>query len=146
MMRILASAMLGLSLAACAGASASAQGPTAPPTASAAPPAAPAGAPVDSRAANVAGEQTIQGELVDLTCHLDHGAKGDHHKACATTCALKGLPIGLLGKDDTITLVVGAHEKPMNTELAEKMGTTVQLTGKIVSRNGMQMIEVSRVQ
>lgn len=39
--------------------------------------------------------------------------------------------------------VVGAHEVPMNTELADKMGTTVQLTGKIVSRNGMQMIEVS---
>jgi hypothetical protein len=42
--------------------------------------------------------------------------------------------------------VVGAHEKPMNTELADKMGTTVQLTGKVVTRNGMRMIEVSGVQ
>lgn len=134
MKRILVVAALGLALTACAGSRGPAQEPTAAPTPSAAPPAA------------QGGEQTLQGELVDLTCYLDHGAKGEHHKACATTCALKGLPIGLLGKDDTLTLVVGAHEKPMNTELADKMGTTVQLTGKVVTRNGMRMIEVSGVQ
>ena len=90
--------------------------------------------------------QTIEGELVDLACYLDHGAKGEKHRACATRCAQKGLPIGLLDKDDKITLVVGEHEKAMNNELAEKMGTTVRLTGKIVVRDGMQMIEVSSFQ
>jgi hypothetical protein len=145
---ILVAAALGLALTACAGSRAPAQEPSATPTASTAPSAAQAGAPIapDPKAASASGEQTLQGELVDLTCYLDHGAKGEHHKACATTCALKGLPIGLLGKDGTLTLVVGAHEKPMNTELADKMGTTVQVTGKVVSRNGMQMIEVSRAQ
>jgi hypothetical protein len=128
MKRILVAAGLGSSLAACAGAPA--QERPASPTVS---------------AASVTGEQTIEGELVDLTCYLDHGARGEHHKSCATSCALKGLPIGLLGKDDTITLVVGAHERPMNSELADRMGTMVQLTGKIVSRNGMRMIEVSGV-
>jgi hypothetical protein len=88
--------------------------------------------------------------FVDRACLprllVDARARGGRRPACATECALKGLPIGLLGNDDKITLVVGIHEKPMNTELAGKMGTNVQLTGKIVSRNGMQMIEVSRVQ
>jgi hypothetical protein len=123
MKRILVAAVLGLALTACAG-----SGDPAP------------------KAATAPREQTIQGELVDLACYLDHGAKGEHHKACGTACALKGLPIGLLGKDDTITLVVGAHERPMNAELADKMGTTIRLTGKVVSRNGVQMIEVSGVQ
>ena len=91
-------------------------------------------------------ERTIQGELVDLACYLDHGAKGEHHKACATMCALRGLPIGLLDKDNKITIVIGAQDKSMNAELAEKMSTTVRLTGKIVSRDGLQMIEVSRVE
>jgi hypothetical protein len=142
MKSILVAVGLGLSLTACAGSRAPAQEP------SAASPAPQAGAQVagDPKAATVAGEQTLQGELVDLTCYLDHGARGERHKACGTACALKGLPIGLLGKDDTITLVVGAHERPMNVELADKMGTIVQLTGKVVSRNGVRMIEVSGVQ
>ena len=126
---------LTISLCACAGAHAAA-----PPVSVAQ--ADPAPAP-PAAAAATAGEQTLQGELVDLNCYLDHGAKGEGHKACGTTCALKGLPIGLLDKENRITLVVGAHERPMNTELAEKMGTTVELTGKVVSRNGLQMIEVS---
>ncbi len=90
-------------------------------------------------------QQTIQGELVDLACYLGHGGKGEKHKACATSCAKSGLPIGLLDKDNTLTLVIGDH-KPMNAELADKMGTTVKLTGEVSSRNGMKIIEVSKVQ
>jgi hypothetical protein len=118
---------LALSLAACA------KAPVAPPPASA--PAAPEGAS--------GAPQTIRGELVDLACYLDHGAKGDGHKACATSCALKGLPIGILDKDNKITLVIGEHDRSLNAELAPKMGTTIALTGKVVSRDGVQMIEVS---
>jgi hypothetical protein len=94
---------------------------------------------------NAAGEQTIQGELVDLACYLGHGGKGAKHQACATSCAKNGLPIGLLDKDNTLTIVIGDH-KPMNAELADKMGTTVKLTGEISSRSGMKIIEVSKVQ
>jgi hypothetical protein len=90
-------------------------------------------------------QQTLQGELVDLACYLGHGGKGEKHKACATSCAKSGLPIGLLDKDNTLTLVIGDH-KPMNAELADKMGTTVKLTGEVSSRNGMKIIEVSKVQ
>jgi hypothetical protein len=127
--------------------------PSATPAAAPIPPGTPSAAaksdPTATPAVETAksgGEQTIRGELVDLACYLDHGAKGESHKACGTTCALKGLPIGILDKDDKITIVVGAHERAMNTELAGKMGTTVALTGKLVSRNGVQMIEVSKVE
>jgi hypothetical protein len=89
--------------------------------------------------------QTIQGELVDLACYLGHGGKGEKHKACATSCAKNGLPIALLDKDNTLTIVIGDH-KPMNAELADKMGTTVKLTGEVSSRSGVKIIEVSKVQ
>jgi hypothetical protein len=34
----------------------------------------------------------------------------------------------------------------MNAELADKMGTTVKLTGEVSSRSGVKIIEVSKVQ
>lgn len=146
---LLVSGLLDLVLVACAGACAHAEPPpAATPTAPTTAPAAKAdttAAPEQPMAKDL-GTQTLEGELVDLSCYLDHGARGEHHKACGTTCALRGLPIGLLDRDNKITLVVGVHDKPMNAELANKMGTTVRLTGKVVSRNGMQMIEVSSVQ
>jgi hypothetical protein len=83
--------------------------------------------------------QTIKGEVVDLMCYLDHGAKGDKHKGCATKCISSGGPVGLLSGDQ-LYLVIGDH-KPINDVLAEKAAQTVTLKGKIVERNGMKMIE-----
>ncbi len=83
--------------------------------------------------------QTIKGEVVDLMCYLDHGAKGEKHKACAEKCIKSGGPVGLLSGDQ-VYLVIGDH-KPMNDELAAKAAETVTLRGKVVERNGMKMIE-----
>ena len=89
--------------------------------------------------------QTIKGEIVDLMCYLDHGAKGEKHKGCAEKCIKSGGPIGLLTADDQLYLVIGAH-KPMNKELAAKAAETVTLKGKVVEKNGMKMIENAELQ
>jgi hypothetical protein len=89
--------------------------------------------------------QTIKGEVVDLMCYLDHGAKGDKHKGCAKKCIESGGPVGLLTADDQLYLVIGDH-KPINTELAAKAAQTVTLKGKVVERNGMKMIENAELQ
>jgi len=83
--------------------------------------------------------KSITGEVVDLMCYLDHGAKGDKHKGCAEKCIKSGGPVGLLSGDE-VYLVVGDH-KPMNDELARKAAQTVTLKGKVVERSGMKMIE-----
>lgn len=90
--------------------------------------------------------QTVEGELVDLACYLDHGARGEKHKACATSCARNNLPIGLLDKRGHLYLVIDKAHKPMNATLADKMASTVKATGKVVSRNGVSMIEVSKLE
>ena len=36
--------------------------------------------------------QTVSGEVVDLSCYLEHKAKGPGHRKCAISCAKKGLP------------------------------------------------------
>ena len=87
--------------------------------------------------------QTIKGEVVDLMCYLDHGAKGEKHKGCAETCIKNGGPVGLLSGDQ-LYLVVGEH-KPMNKELAAYAAQTVTLQGKVVEKNGMKLIENAQV-
>jgi hypothetical protein len=89
--------------------------------------------------------QTIKGEVVDLMCYLDHGAKGEKHKGCAAKCIQSGGPVGLLTADDQIYLVIGDH-KPMNDQLADKAAQTVTLKGKVVERGGMKMIENAELQ
>ena len=87
-----------------------------------------------------AASKSVTGEVVDLMCYLDHGAKGEKHKGCAEKCIKSGGPVGLLGENDQLYLVIGDH-KPMNDELAPKAGQTVTLKGKVVEKNGMKMIE-----
>jgi hypothetical protein len=82
---------------------------------------------------------TVKGEIVDLMCYLDHGAKGDKHKGCAEKCLKSGGPVGLLSGDD-LYLVIGDH-KPINDLLADKAAQTVTLKGKVVEKHGMKMIE-----
>jgi len=86
------------------------------------------------------GIKTIKGEVVDLMCYLDHGARGEKHKSCAKKCIESGGPVGLLTADNQLYLVIGEHE-PMNKELAPHAAETVTLKGKVVERNGMKMIE-----
>jgi hypothetical protein len=87
---------------------------------------------------------TMKGEVVDLMCYLDHGAKGEKHQGCAQKCIKSGGPVGLLS-DDQVYLLIGEHQ-PINDELASKAAQTVTVTGKLVERGGMKMIENAQVQ
>jgi hypothetical protein len=88
--------------------------------------------------------QTITGEVVDLMCYLDHGAKGEKHKGCAEKCISGGGPVGILSGDQ-VYLIIGEHA-PMNKELAAKAAQTVTVKGKVVERSGMKMIENAQLQ
>jgi|SRR5579872_6940581 len=93
----------------------------------------------------LAEDQTVTGEVVDLMCYLDHGAKGDKHAGCAKTCISGGGPVGLLTEDNQLYLVIGAH-KPINDKLADFAAKKVTLKGKVVEKNGMKMIENAEIQ
>ena len=95
--------------------------------------------------ANAAETKTIKGEVVDLMCYLDHGAKGEKHAGCAKTCIESGGPVGILTKDDQLYLIIGEH-KPMNDKLAPYAAKTITVKGKVVERNGMKMIENAEIE
>jgi len=104
------------------------------------------GVAVGLRSLSVAAEEeakTIKGEIVDLMCYLDHGAKGEKHKGCAEKCIKSGGPVGILSGED-LYLVIGDH-KPMNEELAPKAAQTITLRGKVVERHGVKMIQNAKI-
>jgi hypothetical protein len=95
--------------------------------------------------ARAADEVTVKGEVLDMACYLDHGAHGEKHAQCAATCISSGLPVGIKGEDGRTYLLIGDH-KPLNSVLADYAGKTITVKGKLVSRDGMSMIENAEIQ
>lgn len=82
----------------------------------------------------------ITGEVVDMACYLDHNATGEKHADCAKKCITSGLPVGLKADDGKTYLLIGEHA-PLNSELAQYAAKKITVEGKIVSRDGIYMIE-----
>jgi hypothetical protein len=94
--------------------------------------------------AGAAETKTIKGEVVDLMCYLDHGARGEGHAQCAQTCIKGGGPVGILTGSNELYLIVGEH-KALNDQLAPLAAKIISVKGKIVERNGMKMIENAEI-
>ena len=92
---------------------------------------------------DMAASKEVTGEVVDMMCYVDHGAKGEKHAACAAKCIRGGGPAGITSEGKTY-LVVGDH-KPMNDQLAEYAGKTITLKGKVAERDGVSMIENAEI-
>ena len=87
----------------------------------------------------------LTGEVIDLSCYLDHEGKGKEHRKCAEACLLeKHVPAGLLGDDGSVVLLVAdhKHEKefaPIPGWAAER----ITVTGKRMNKGGLNAILVS---
>ncbi|HET8572824.1 MAG TPA: hypothetical protein VFL76_03025 [Edaphocola sp.] len=93
-----------------------------------------------------AAPQTLKGEVVDLSCYMDHGAHGDGHKKCAESCIKKGLPAGLLTADGQLYLLVENHSEAKSyAKLSDYAADNVAVTGTVFDKNGMKAISVNDV-
>ncbi len=98
-------------------------------------------------AADLSGEQVITGEVLDMSCYMDHGAKGEGHKSCAQSCLDKGLPAGILAENGQVYLLVENHDAAKAYAKAiEHAAETVEISGTVVNKNGMQALVVEKVQ
>lgn len=89
----------------------------------------------------------LSGEPVDITCYMS-GKSGEGHAGCATACANKGNPIGLVvdeGDKKVLYLVLGADGKASKELMAEYMGYVVDVTGKASKKDGLNIIVASSV-
>ena len=100
----------------------------------------------DEHAAAMPKEETVSvtGEVLDMACYLDHGARGEKHAECAKTCIESGLPVGIKTSEGKVYLLIGEH-KPLNKELAAYAAKTITVKGKLVTRDGISMLANAEV-
>jgi hypothetical protein len=99
---------------------------------------------VASAITNAREMKTITGEVVDVTCYTKQGEKatGDSHKDCATSCAKRGSPMGILTSDGVYT-IQGSYTDNKNEKLIDWIAKKVQATGEVGEKDGKKTISVT---
>ena len=89
---------------------------------------------------------TVKGEVVDLWCYMDSGARGASHKSCAVTCAEAGNPIGIVDDKGDVYMVLGTEKHQVAKDmLINKMAETVTVEGTLVKKGGLHALYVKTV-
>lgn len=94
----------------------------------------------------MAKDVTVKGEIVDLACYIDHGAKGAKHQQCALTCLKGGQPMGLLTADGKVYLLLADHQDAKPFEEAKNYAALqVEVTGPVAEKAGITGLTVESV-
>ncbi|HTL97865.1 MAG TPA: hypothetical protein VL181_03570 [Holophagaceae bacterium] len=90
---------------------------------------------------------TLTGEVVDLSCYLQLGKKGDAHKACGAKCVAAGEPAGLLTKQGKVYMLMAEQHHPrrdgqvsLAKEMSDQMGQTITVSGMLVKNAGIPTV------
>ena len=93
--------------------------------------------------------QTITGEVVDVSCFLQLGKRGEAHIPCGQRCARNGQPVGLLADDGTLYLLFTEEHHPrrdgqtsLKERFAELMAKRVQVNGPVTTYRGHRALFV----
>ena len=91
---------------------------------------------------------TVTGEVLDLSCYLGHGAKGQEHKPCAKQCLVqKHVPAGLLTTEGDVYLLVPDHDhEGAFKSLGDLAAEQVRVTGKRILKGGLPAILVEVIE
>jgi hypothetical protein len=93
-------------------------------------------------------EATVQGELIDVACHIksikagDAGATAKNHAACALKCARKGIPVGILTANSDVYTVTGAFTADDNKRLIAFVNKQVVASGGVTEQDGRKTIDL----
>jgi len=92
---------------------------------------------------------TVVGEVVDVSCYLQLGKRGEKHIPCGTNCIQNGAPIGVVdAKNDLYIVMVEEHDPRRYGNIALKeamlpfMAKTVQVNGMLTDREGVKTLYV----
>lgn len=101
----------------------------------------------------------VTGEVVDSWCYITEimYAEGTAHHQCAVWCAAGGVPVGILGQDGQVYMVlkvgddntsvanpamlrIQSHQVSVDGDLYERDGIKYLLVNKIVSDEGIKKL------
>mgnify|MGYP001560344833 CR=1 FL=1 len=108
-----------------------------------------AATPDNRRVLEQARSKTITGEVVDVSCWLQLGKRGEAHIACGQKCVRQGQPIGVLTDKGRLYLVIPEEHHPrrdgqvsIRERFAELMAKRVQISGMATKSNGYRALFV----
>lgn len=90
--------------------------------------------------------KTIRGEVIDVSCYVIEGARGDEHKSCALACLRAGEPAGILeeGTGKIYIIITEDHTNPAKKVLPY-VAKVVEVTGTINERGGINTIDIQDI-
>lgn len=97
---------------------------------------------------------TITGEFIDTWCYMSgvmggpDATVGSAHHTCAMWCSAGGIPVGILGDDGTVYMVLKVADNPKTNGdqmLLEMASQTVTADGLLYRRDGLNYIVVNEI-
>ena len=97
---------------------------------------------------------TVTGEIIDTFCYLSgvmggpEAVVGTAHHKCALWCAAGGIPVGVLGDDGSVYMVLSVGEDTTSVTpptLFHLQSHRVTVEGDFVERDGIKYLMVSQV-
>jgi len=92
---------------------------------------------------------TVVGEVVDVSCYLQLGKRGEAHIPCGTDCVRNGAPIGVVDADNRLYIVMAEEHDPrrygrvaLTEAMLPFMAKTVAVTGMLTERDGANTLYV----
>lgn len=80
---------------------------------------------------------TVTGELVDVSCYLQLGKRGEKHIPCGTKCLQNGQPFGVLTPKGQLYLIMAEEHDPRRDGQTDLRQGLIPLLSKQVSVTGM---------
>lgn len=92
---------------------------------------------------------TVVGEVVDVSCYMQLGKRGEAHIPCGTDCVKNGAPIGVVDADNRLYIVMAEEHDPrrygtvaLKEAMVLYMAKTVEVTGMLTERDGVRTLYV----
>ena len=93
---------------------------------------------------------TVTGEVIDSWCYLSEimWAEGSAHHRCAVWCARGGVPVGILGEDEEVYIVLMMENDPNvigNKAVFRIQTKEVVVTGDLYERDSVKYLAVNEI-
>jgi hypothetical protein len=80
---------------------------------------------------------TVTGELIDVSCYLQLGKKGEAHAPCGADCIRHGQPAGILSSDGDVTILFVEEHDPRRKGEIDVREKLASLVARQVTASGM---------
>ncbi len=93
---------------------------------------------------------TVTGEVIDSWCYLSEimWATGSAHHRCAVWCARGGVPVGILGEDEEVYVLLMVENDPEvigNKAVFRIQTNEVVVTGDLYQRDSVNYLAVNKI-